>query len=59
MVKNGDKVKILRKDIYHLKHRKNRNGTVTNVNGYLILVRPMWCNWEVELYPNEVELIER
>jgi hypothetical protein len=55
--KVGDKVHIKRKDIYHLQHRKNRNGVVTSINGYYILVRPMWCRWEVELYPTEIELI--
>ena len=52
--RKGDKVEILRKDIYHLKHRKNRNGIVVNVDGSYILVRPMWCKWEIKLYSNEI-----
>lgn len=54
MLKVGDKVMIKRKDIADFNHRKNRNGVVVNVDGDYILVRPMWCNWSIELYPNEV-----
>jgi hypothetical protein len=53
----GDRVRILRKDIFHLKHRKNRNGVITNINGAYIMVRPMWCSWEIELYPNELRVL--
>lgn len=60
-MKVRDKVEILRKDIFHLQHRKNRNsiGTITHINGACILVRPMGCKWEIELYPNEVETMMR
>jgi hypothetical protein len=54
MLKVGDRVMILRRDIADFNHRKNRNGVVMNVDGDYILVRPMWCNWSIELYPNEV-----
>lgn len=54
MLKVGDRVMIKRKDIADFNHRKNRNGVVVNVDGDYILVRPMWCNWSIELYPNEV-----
>lgn len=53
----GDKVEILRKDIFHLKHRKNRNGIITYINGSYIYVRPMWCRWEIELYECEIRKI--
>jgi len=53
----GEKVYI-NSFIYALKHRKNKNGIVTNVNGWYILVKPMWCNWEVELYPCELKEVK-
>jgi len=56
-MKKGDKVKILRKDIFALKHRKNRNGIITKIDGQYIDVRPMWCKWIIELYPGEIKLI--
>ncbi len=52
----GAKVSILRTDISALKHRKNRNGTITHINGAHILVRPNWCKWEISLYPNELQV---
>ena len=58
MIKVGQKVKILRKDIHHLKHRKIKTGKITEVDGYLLLVKPSWCDWEIELYPNEVEVVK-
>jgi len=57
-MKKGDKVEILRKDIFHFNHRKNRNGRIINIDGALIDVKPMWCNWIIELYPNEVRVIK-
>jgi len=55
----GDKVKILREDIFHLKHRKNKNGIAVDIDGDYIYVKPMWCEWTIKLYPNEVELIKK
>jgi hypothetical protein len=57
MPRVGDRVKILRKDIAGLYHRRNRNGRVTHIDGSYILVRPMWCHWETELYPGEVKVL--
>jgi hypothetical protein len=54
MFKVGNKVEILRQDIFHLKHRKNRNGIIVAIDGSYIDVRPMWCKWIIELYPNEI-----
>lgn len=53
----GSKVEILRKDIRLLEHRKIRTGVITNIDGAHILVRPSWCNWEIELYPNEIAVL--
>jgi len=56
MNKVGDRVEIIRTDIFHLKHRKMPvYGRVTNIDGDYILVRPMWCQWEIELYPCEIK----
>ena len=53
--KTGDQIKILRTDIKDLEHRqKPVNGVVTAVDGAYILVKPSWCRWEIELYPNEI-----
>ncbi len=52
----GDRVRITA-DIFHLRHRKNRNGRVIRRNGGYIYVRPMWCSWEVELYDNELQVL--
>jgi len=54
----NNKVKILRKDIFHLRNRKNKNGIITNVNGDYYIVRPMYCTWEIELYKNEIKKIK-
>lgn len=54
----GDRVRILEPRAV-LKHRQNRNGVVTNVNGAYIMVRPMWCKWEAEFYPNELQVLGR
>ena len=56
MLKIGDKVKILRKDIFHLKYVKNPVGTVTEIDGSYIMVRPRYKRWVIELYQNEVEV---
>ena len=39
-MKVGDKVKILRKDVAGLNHQDDSYGTITNINGFLILVLP-------------------
>jgi hypothetical protein len=54
-IKVGSKVKILRQDIFHLRHRPNRNGIVTHVDGAYVTVRPMWLTWTIELLTNEVK----
>lgn len=53
----GDRVRILRKDIAPLRHRKNRNGVITRIDGASILVRPTWCTWVTELYPGEIRVL--
>ena len=56
-MKIGDRVKI-RSKVFHLNHRKNKNGVVVRIDGDYIIVRPMWCRWVVELYPNEICIID-
>ena len=56
-MKVGDRIQIIRKDIHHLKHRKRPVfGFITNIDGALLLVRPTWCKWEIELYLNEMKV---
>ena len=57
-MKVGDKVKILRQDIFPLKNRKNKNGVIKKIVGGYFYVRPMWCEWETELYFDEIELVK-
>ena len=56
-MKVNDRVKILRTDIRDLDHRTNRYGIVTAIDGEYVMVRPMWCRWVIELYPNEIKAI--
>jgi hypothetical protein len=54
----GDKVKILRQDIYHLQNvqGEKRWGTITEViTADVYIVRPRYCRWETELYYGEIE----
>lgn len=54
MFKIDQRVEILAK-LAPLKHRKPPlHGYITAIDGSYILVRPTWCDWEVELYPNEL-----
>jgi len=54
--KVGQRVEILM-SISGLKHRKKPVfGFITNIDGSYILVRPTWCSWVVELYPNEIKV---
>ena len=56
--KVGDKVRTKNpNDIFHLKHRNNRNGIITHIDGSYIDVRPMWCTWVFEAYENELEKV--
>ena len=56
-MKVGDRVEILRTDINDLYHRTRPvYGRITHINGYYISVKPMWCRWVIELYPNEIRL---
>ena len=54
--KVGDKVQIIRQDIFHLKDitGKRRWGTITQIDGAYIYVRPRYKRWEVELYDCEI-----
>ena len=56
-MKRGDRVKILREDIFLLRNReKPWRGVITSIDGGYIYVRPMWCKWVTELYENEVSI---
>lgn len=59
MPKKGDKVKIVRRDIgsYLSSKPKPLLGTVTNVNGFYVMVRPKYQRFEIELYPNEIVIL--
>ena len=52
----GDKVQIIRQDIFHLKDvtGKRRWGTITQIDGAYIYVRPRYKRWEIELYDCEI-----
>ena len=54
--KIGDKVQIL-VPVRELNHRKSKKlkGKITHINGAYIMVKPMWCSWEMELYPCEIQ----
>ena len=56
-LKVGDRVEILA-DSFPLRHRKTKFGFVVSINGAYIDVRPMWCKWVIECYPNELRKIE-
>lgn len=56
-LKVGDRVEILT-TIAPLKHQKNKNGIIVYVNGAYIDVRPMWCKWITECYPNELRKLQ-
>ena len=47
----GDRVKILRPEYTKDGHEW---GTITNINGAYITIRPYRCKWEMEAYPNEI-----
>ena len=53
----GDRVEIIRQGIFHLKHRKIRTGVIKKIDGTYIDVRPSWCWWVTELYPNEIKVL--
>ncbi len=52
-MKVGDKVKIL-EDVASIRHRKNKNGVISRINGAYIYVIPMWTKFEIELYEQEI-----
>lgn len=52
--KVGERVEILRQDIFERPKGKRWFGRITRINGGYIYVRPMRCNWETELYDVEI-----
>lgn len=57
--KKGDKVEILSNlpPEYTMTRTKPYLGTVTNVDGSYITVKPKYQRWEGEWYPNELKLM--
>lgn len=54
----GCKVVINRTDIASLKHRPQPvKATVISIYGAHIGVRPTWCKWIAQLYPNEMTVL--
>lgn len=54
----GDRVRILRKDIRDLDHRSDPvYGRIIRIDGEYVMVKPMWCRWEIELYRSEIAFI--
>jgi hypothetical protein len=37
--------------------RRNPTGKITHIDGAYITVRPTGERWEIELYPNEIEVL--
>jgi hypothetical protein len=57
-MKVGDKVEILSNKPQGFRHIKPWYGTVTNMNGFYVLVRPRYQRWEGEWYKNELRVIK-
>jgi hypothetical protein len=57
-VKVGTRVKIISNIPHQLKTEDEQMGTVTNIDGSYILVRPRQKSYECEFYPNELEEIK-
>lgn len=59
-MKVGDKVEIIGNIPFHLlKAPRPLLGTITNIDGAYILVKPRYKRWEAEFYPGELKLINR
>ena len=39
--------------------RRSQYGTITHIDGSLILVRPKYRRWETECYPEELKYITK
>lgn len=53
----GQRVEIIRTDIYALRHRIKKGkvfGIITGIDGEYHYVTPMWCKWQIELYRGEI-----
>lgn len=54
----GDRV-LIRSKIWYLRHRQKPTGVILAIDGAYHDVKPSWCNWIVELYPNEMKRLGR
>lgn len=52
--KVGERVEILRQDIFERPKNKRWYGRIVSINGGYHYVRPMRCKWETELYDVEI-----
>jgi len=58
--KKGDRVEIIGNIPFQLKDKqKPLLGTVTNVDGFYVLVRPKYARYEAEFYPGEIKHLEK
>ena len=59
-MKKGDKVEIIGNIPFQLKDKpRPLLGTVTNVDGSYILVKPKYQRYVCEFYPNELKKIQK
>jgi len=58
-LETGMKVEILRRDIAPLKKvPRPWKGTIVDIDGSYIMVRPYRRRWAIELYPGEVRALK-
>jgi hypothetical protein len=58
-MKKGDKVEILSNKPKEFAHINPWYGTIVDVDGHYVLVRPKYQRWEGEWYKNELRLIKK
>jgi hypothetical protein len=56
IVKVGDRV-LMRMRICGIEHHKQKIGFIEHIDGSYISVRPRWCTWQTECYPNELKKV--
>jgi len=58
-LRTGVKVEIIGNIPFQLKNKpRPLLGTITNVNGFYILVKPKYQRYECEFYPTELKIID-
>jgi len=56
MPRVGDKV-LLPPWVFGPKRKDRRTGIIVHIDGAYHDIKPSWCNWVVELYPNEFRVL--